>query len=58
MKIRLTQDLPIEKKHGAVKGAVFEAIDRVSGRGGLHYFIGKAGEKCGAYRHEYEVVQE
>ena len=59
MKIKLTQDLPIDPNCGAVEGAVFEvlAIEDV-GRGSMLYFIGVDGQRCGAYSREYEVVEE
>ena len=59
MKIKLTCDLPIDPKCGAVEGAIFEVIEEgASGRLKILYFIGIDGQRCGAYYHECEVVEE
>lgn len=60
MKIRLTIDLPINKNCGAFKGVVFTVTGKPKeiSRGRLIYFIGKNGERCGAFSNEYEVVNE
>lgn len=60
MKIRLTIDLPINKNCGAFKGVVFTVIGKPKeiSRGRLIYFIGKNGERCGAFSNEYEVVKD
>lgn len=53
MKIRLLMDLPIDKKHGAVKGKFFELL-RIEGVGNQrkYFFIGVDGGECAAFRHE------
>jgi len=60
MKIRLLVDLPIDGKHGANKGRVFEVIREE--RGGRCqnklFFIGDAGEECAALHREWEVAKE
>jgi hypothetical protein len=64
-KIKLIMDLPIDKKHGCVKGSVFEVtrIEREkkpNGRAGrlrLVYFSDKNGIECGAYLHEFEFIK-
>ena len=50
MFLRLLRDLPIEEKHGATAGRVFECLrydDRSRDR--KAWFIGDAGEECAAY---------
>ena len=61
LKIRLLENLPIEKKHGARKGRVFEVV-RQKKRQGRHYpamyfFVGDAGEECGALEREVAFVE-
>jgi hypothetical protein len=53
MKVKLLIDLPIDKKHGAVKGKVFDLL-RIEGVGNRrkYFFIGGAGEECAAFRYE------
>ena len=58
MKIKLLVNLPIDKKHGAFKGKVFEVIGQKNFRGRLYYFTGDDGSKCGAYGRECEIVIE
>jgi len=55
MKIKLTTDLPINKKHGAKKGKVFE-VTKTNKR--KHYFTGDDGNECAAYYNECEEVEE
>ena len=60
-KLKLLFDLPINIKHGAVKGATFNIVrmSNKKGRGNkLIYFIGNAGEECGAYMGECEILPE
>ena len=49
LKVLLLQDLPLEKKHGATEGRVFECTRVEKGRGALAFFLSDAGEECGAY---------
>ncbi|WP_187993589.1 hypothetical protein [Vibrio harveyi] len=56
MKIQLTEDLPIADEHGAKKGRVFDVVEIGGGRHTLYFFIGDAGEKCGAYASSECVV--
>ena len=56
MKIELTEDLPIDKKHGCVKGRQFEVTGARPGRKRLYYFYGDTGERCGAFSRECKVV--
>lgn len=58
MKIKLIVDLPIGEEHGAIKGAVFEVTKISHCRNKLHYFIGKTGEECAAFRREFEVIKD
>lgn len=63
MKIRLLEDLPIEKRHGCVKGLVLEAEEAPiedRGRGKPCYWIvsPKTGERIGVLNHEAEFVSE
>ena len=62
MKIRLKQDIPVEKKHGMTEGREFEVPDaervRVQRRHELLQVPGDAGEKVSLQQHEYEEVQD
>ena len=58
MRIRLIRDLPIEKKHGAVRGKEYVVTFAEKGRGARVFFEGDAGEQCAAFRGEYELVEE
>ena len=61
MKIVLLRDLPVEKKHGATKGRVFDISRKEENRvrGGVHYyFIGDAGEEVGVLIHEYDIIHD
>ncbi|WP_156503647.1 hypothetical protein [Pseudoalteromonas gelatinilytica] len=58
LKIKLIVDLPIDAKHGAIKGAEFEVTSVSVRRQKLHYFIGKTGEECGAFPREFEIIQD
>jgi len=53
-RIELKQDLPIESKHGATKGRVFEVVDDAGG----FWFVGDAGERCKAWAREVKVLPE
>ena len=55
MKIKLKIDLPIESKHGATSGKIFECCDMDHHRGGKAWFIGNAGVKCAAFFSEYII---
>ena len=61
MKMKLLIDLPINKKHGAKKGAIFEVVrdtmdaeDKLK----LYFFIGLDGSECGAFPREVEIINE
>lgn len=60
MKIRLKEDLPIDKKHGCLQGNVYRVIRKSDdGRRRLTYFIStETGEECAAYAEEYEIASE
>ncbi len=58
MKIKLTKTLPLEKKHGAIEGAIFEVIKKEYRRGSKVFFMGNAGEECATFSHEYEVIEQ
>jgi len=59
MKIKLTEDLPIDEKHGCTKGRIFEATHiEQKGRDKRVYFVGDAGEECAAFSSEYEFHTE
>jgi hypothetical protein len=59
MKIKLLQDLPIDKNSGAFEGKIFEVSEtRVFDRRNMAYFTGDDGSKCAAYGHEYEIVED
>ena len=54
--ITLNKDLPIETKHGAVKGKTF-AVTKVDAKRSKYYFTkyyftGLDGSECAAYEHE------
>ncbi len=55
MKIRLKQDVPVEKKHGMTKGRVFETVE--SGHD-MVAVMGDVGEKVSLQWHEYEEVKD
>ena len=55
MKIRLKQDVPVEKKHGLTEGRVFDVL------GTEHEIVsvmGDVGEPVWVRVHEYEEVQD
>ncbi len=59
-KIKLLIDLPIEKRHGAFKGKVFDRIREKEGtelRDSKYWFIGDAGLQCAAFFRECEVIE-
>ncbi len=56
-KFRLLIDLPINEKHGAIKGAEFICIRRERElRHGRIFFIGTSGEECAAFPEEVEFI--
>lgn len=56
-KFRLRVDLPIDKIHGAIKGAEFVCIKQERGlRRGRIFFIGTSGEECAAFPEEVEFI--
>lgn len=61
MKIKLLIDLPLEKKHGANAGRVFELI-RTTGpqrrSAAKFFFMGDAGEECAAFGSECEEIDD
>ncbi len=57
-KFRLLVDLPIEKKHGAIKDAEFVCTENELCRGGRIFFIGMSGEECAAFPYEVEFINE
>ena len=61
MKIRLLHDLPIDEKHKAVKGAVFDAHAKLTNgeRGGrdMYFCTDANGEEFGVRLHECEEVE-
>lgn len=70
VKIKLTQNLPIDAKHGCTEGKVFDAkfqhtdFDengmefRVNVRDNPVEFTGDDGSRCVAFSREYEIVGE
>ncbi len=64
MKIRLLVDIPIEAKHGATKGRVFDVIrrDRLPKAFKLKrhrfWFMGDVGRECAAFGKEVEILEE
>ena len=60
MKIELTQDLPIERKHGCLKGKTYEVtkIKKTKrSKYDLFYFNSdETGDLCAAYRHEMSII--
>ena len=54
MKIRLKQDVPVEKKHGMTNGRVFETVES----GNMVAVMGAADEKVWLQWHEFEEVKE
>ena len=58
-KIRLLCDLPIDPKHGALAGNVYDAeiVDEWK-RGSVRYWItGAAGEPVGVLNHEADLIE-
>lgn len=55
MRIRLTETLPLDPKHGAIEGAEFDVV-RVGGKTGRYFMVGHAGEEFAAFKQELEVV--
>lgn len=55
MIIKLKTDLPIDRKHEALKDNEYEVTGEWRG---LYYFIGAAGEECGAHPQEFEIIEE
>ena len=60
LRIKLTEDLPIEPKHQALAGNVYDAKETKKWRRGAvrWWIIGATGEKIGVLNHEAEVVKE
>jgi len=64
VRIKLLCNLPIQSKHGAVKGREFDIIKtEKKARGPFpstrkYWFIGDAGEKCAAWGTEVEAIYE
>lgn len=63
MKIKLLIDLPINKKHGAFKGKIFDCIKmdphKYKNRDSEKYwFVGIDGTKCAAIPHEIEILED
>lgn len=63
VKIRLLEDLPVSKEHGAIKGLEVEAEEvptEERGRGcpAWRFVSPKSGEKIGVLSHEAEHVRE
>lgn len=59
MKIKLLHDLPVDPRHGATEGRIFEAADfsEPFGRGSPHWeIVGDTGEKVGVFEREAEIV--
>jgi hypothetical protein len=52
-KVVLTIDLPIDKEHGAIKGAIFDLLEESRGR---YWFSGATGVKCAAWPGECEII--
>ena len=61
MKIKLLMDLPIDPKHGALRGRIFDVSSerKTRERGSPHfYFLGDAGEEVGVLIGEYAVASD
>lgn len=59
LKIKLTQDLPIDAKHGCTEGAEF-TVTKTKGRrtsDTLFYFNDHNGVECAAYGRELEIIE-
>lgn len=59
VRIRLTQNLPVNSKHGATKGREFDAVrENAEGRSRVHWWIhGDDGDQVGVFFHEAEEVE-
>jgi hypothetical protein len=60
-KIRLHDDLPVGREHGATKGRIFEAeeVPTEERYRGFHYWItGDTGERVGVLNGEAEIVHD
>jgi hypothetical protein len=56
VRIRLTQNLPVDSKHGATKGREFDAV--LAGNPRVYWWIqGDDGERVGVFFHEAEVIE-
>lgn len=59
VRIKLLHYLPVDPKHKANKGNVYDAEIVTEGERGTPHFwiIGAAGERVGVFQHEAEVVE-
>lgn len=62
MKVKLRHAPPVEKRHGATAGRIFEAEpaeeDNKRGYNGAVWVVGDAGEPLKLLRHEFDIVEE
>ncbi len=57
-RIKLFEDLPVDKSHGMTAGREFEVCRMGKGRGKPRWYVmGDAGEEVGVILHEAEVVK-
>ncbi len=57
MKIKLTADLPIHKKHECFVGKEFTVTKKKGRRDALYYFFDKNGIECAAYARELKIIE-
>lgn len=58
MKIKITRNIPVEKRCKPIVGETYEVIEQQKqSPGGLLYFIKVNGERVGIYHKECEVVE-
>ena len=60
-KAKLIKNIPINPKHGAVKGAIFSIIRLKQGYGrgaNIYVLMGDAGEEFSVYSREIEILEK
>ena len=55
MKIRLTKDVPVDKKHGLTAGKILDVIKRDDEDRDGTWVVGDTGQKVRILAHEYEI---
>lgn len=58
LRIKLTQDVPVEDCHGMLKGKTYEVLEFSPGRSGYAVVKGDTGQKVKVWAHEFEVIEK